>query len=70
MMNQAQLENGALKQIVTHFERDLELNGLESPDELQVKTVSQYATNTNPDKPEPTHHHCKNLNVTETNAGS
>ena len=34
-----------------------ELNGLEAPDELQVNTVSQHATNTNDQKLKPTCHH-------------
>ena len=37
---QAQLENGTCEQIVTHFERELELNGLEAHDEMQVNSVS------------------------------
>ena len=32
---------------------------MEAPDELQVNTVSQHATNTNAQKPKPTFHHCK-----------
>ena len=39
-MNQALLENGTYEQIVTHLERELELNSLESPDETQVNTVT------------------------------
>ena len=31
-INQAHLENGRYEQIVTHLERELELNGLEAPD--------------------------------------
>ena len=31
-INQAHLENGTYEQIVSHLERDLELNGLEAPD--------------------------------------
>ena len=34
-INQAHLENGTFKQIVTHLETELELNGLEAPGELQ-----------------------------------
>ena len=33
-INQAHLENGTYKQIVSHLERELELNGLEAPDEM------------------------------------
>ena len=59
IVNQAHLENGTYEQIVTHLERDLELNGLEAPDELQIKTVSHQPTNTNADRPNPTYHYCK-----------
>ena len=38
--NQAQLENGTYEQIVTHLERELELNSLEYPDEIQMNTVT------------------------------
>ena len=58
-INQAHLENGTYEQIVTHLERELELNGLEAPDELPVNNVSQQPTNTNADRPKPTCHHCK-----------
>ena len=58
-INQAHLENGLYEQIVTHLERELELNGLEAPDELPRKNVSQQTTNTNADRPKPTCHHCK-----------
>ena len=57
--NQARLENGTYGQIVAHLERELELNGLEAPDELQVNNVNQKLTNTNADRPKPTCHHCK-----------
>ena len=39
-INQAHLENGTYEQIVTHLERDLELNSLEYPDETQMNTVT------------------------------
>ena len=58
-MNQAHLENGTYEQNVTHLERELELNGLEAPDELPINNVSQQPTNTNADRPKPTCHHCK-----------
>ena len=58
-INQAQLENGTYEQIVTHLERELELNGLEAPDELQINTVSHNTVNANADRPKPTCHHCK-----------
>ena len=47
LMNQAHLENGSYEQFATYLEKELELNGLEAPDELQIITVSQNATNTN-----------------------
>ena len=50
---------GDNKQIVTHLEKELELNGLEAPDELQINTVSQQPKNTNADRPKPMCHHCK-----------
>ena len=57
-INRAHLENGTYEQIVTHLERELELNGLEAPDELQINTVSQQLTNANADRSKPTCHHC------------
>ena len=39
-INQAHLENGTYEQIVTHLERDIELNSLEYPDETQMNTVT------------------------------
>ena len=57
--NQALLENGTYEQIVTHLEREIELNGLEAPDELPINNVSQQPTNTNDDRTKPTCHHCK-----------
>ena len=39
-INQAQLENGTYEQIVTHLERELELNSLEYADENQMNTVT------------------------------
>ena len=38
-INQAHLENGTYEQIVTHLERELELNSLEYPDDTQMNTV-------------------------------
>ena len=58
-INQAQLENGTYEQIVTHLERELELNGLEAPDEQQINIVSQHATHINADRPKRTCHYCK-----------
>ena len=58
-INQAHLENGTYEQILTNLETELELNGLEAPDELPINNVSQQPTNTNADRPIPTCHHCK-----------
>ena len=58
-INQAHLEKGTYEQFVTHLERELKLNGLEAPYELQINKVNQQLTNTNADRPEPTCHHCK-----------
>ena len=55
-INQAHLENGTYEQFVTHLEKELELNALEAPDELQINTVSQQPTNTIADRPKPTCH--------------
>ena len=46
-INQAHLENGTFEQIVTHLEKELELNGLEAPDELQINTVNHNTANKN-----------------------
>ena len=40
LLNQAHLEIGTYEQIVTHLKRELELNSLEAPDELQLNTMS------------------------------
>ena len=58
-INQAHLENCTYEQIVSHLERELELNGLEAPDKMPMNTVTQQATQKNPNKPRPTCHHCK-----------
>ena len=58
-INQAHLENGTYEQIVTHLERELELNGLEAPDEPPVNTVSHNTANANADRTKPTCHYCK-----------
>ena len=58
-INQAHLENGTYEQIVSHLERELELNGLEAPDEMQINTVMQQGTRQNSEKPKPTCHQCK-----------
>ena len=51
--------NGIYEQIVSHLEKDLELNGLDAPDELQINTVTQQASQQNSGKSKPTSHHCK-----------
>ncbi len=59
-INQAHLENGTYEQIVSHLERELELNGLEAPEEMPINTVTQQAPQQNLNEPKPTCHHCKN----------
>ena len=56
-INRAHLEKNTYEQIVTNLEKELELIGLEAPDELEIITVSQHATNTNADRAKPTCHH-------------
>ena len=58
-INQAHFENGTYEQIVTHLEMELQLNGLEAPDELQLNTVSHNTANANADRTKPTCHYCK-----------
>ena len=58
-IKQANLENGTYEQIVTHLGKEIELNGLEAPDEQQINIVSQHATNIKADRHKPTCHHCK-----------
>ena len=58
-INQAHLENGTYEQIVSDLERELELNGLEAPDEMQLNSVMQQDTRQNSEKPKPACHHCK-----------
>ena len=58
-INQALLENGTYEEIITQLGRELELNGLEAPDELQTNTESHNTVNANSDRPRPTCHHCK-----------
>ena len=58
-INQAHLENGTYEQIVSHLERELELNGLEAPNEMPINTVTQQAPQQNSNKTRPTYHHCK-----------
>ena len=60
-INQSHLENGTYDQTVTHLERELELNGLEAPDELQINTVSHNIASLIADRTKPTCHYCKKL---------
>ena len=45
--NQAHLENGTYEQVVSHFERKLELNGLEAPSEMPINTQQAPQQNSN-----------------------
>ena len=58
-IDQAHWENGTYEQIVTHLEKELELNGLEAPDEQQLNTVSHITVNANADRAKATCHYCK-----------
>ena len=53
------MENGICLPIVSHLERQLELNGLEAPDELQINTVTQQMTQQNSEKSKPHCHRCE-----------
>ena len=58
-INQAHLENGTYEQIVSHLEKELELNVMEAPDEISINAVTQQAPQQNSNKPRPKCHHCK-----------
>ena len=58
-MNQEHLENSTYEQIVSHLERELELNDLEAPIEMQIISVTQQASQQNTEKFKPTSHHCE-----------
>ena len=58
-INQAHLENGTYEQIVSHLERELELTGLEAPDEMPINTVTQQAPQQNSDNLRPTCLNCQ-----------
>ena len=47
-VNMARLENATYEEIVTHLERELELNGLEEGDDIHVATMSTAPTATRP----------------------
>ena len=59
LLNQAHLDNGTFGKIVTHLEMEVELNGSEASDELQINIVSHQLTNANADRPKPTCQHCE-----------
>ena len=54
--------------MVSHLEEELQLNSLEAPDELQVNTVTQQATQRSPKKSIPTCNACKIPVTIETSA--
>ena len=58
-INQLHLENGTYEQVVSRLERELELNGLEAPDEMPINTVTQQPPQQNSEKSKPTWNHCK-----------
>ena len=58
-INQAHFEKATSEQIVSHLGRELELNGLEAPDELQINTVTQHATKPMAEKLKSTCHICR-----------
>ena len=58
-INQAHLENCTYQQIASHVGRELELNGLKAPDEMQINNVTQQASKPNIERPKPTCHHLK-----------
>ena len=53
------MQKSTYGQVVSHLETELEVNGFENPDELQINTVMQEATQQNSDKPKQTCQHCK-----------
>ena len=59
LINQAHSEKSEFEHIVSHLKRELELNGLDAPDELQINTVVQEATQQNPGKSKPTFQNCR-----------
>ena len=65
-INQAHWESGTDEQIVTHLQRELQLNGLEASDELQINNVNQQNTHTNVYRPKPTCTTVKNQNIRKT----
>ena len=59
LMNQAHLVNCTNQQIVIHLEKEIGMNELKAPDELQIKTVSHKTANTIAEKLETKFHDCK-----------
>ena len=55
-INEARSEKATYEQIVSHLERELELNGLEAPDGMAINTVTQQAPQQNSNKHKPTCH--------------
>ena len=58
-INQSHLENDTFEPIVTRLEKELELNGLEAPDELRINTVSHSTAIVNADRTKPACHYCE-----------
>ena len=56
------MENGAYEKIVSHLEKELELNGSEVADELQMNFVTEHLTKLKPGKRMLTCHHCQKPN--------
>ena len=48
-----------MSRLLHTWKKELELNGLEAPDELQINTVSHKTVNANADRTKPTCHYCK-----------
>ena len=47
-VNMARLENATYEEIITHLERELELNGIEEGDDIPVPILSMARTATRP----------------------
>ena len=60
-INQATWQKADTKKKCYTVKKELELFALESPDELQINTVSHNNANANVDRPKATCHHCKKL---------
>ena len=53
-INQEHVETGTYEHIVSHLETELELPGLEAPNEMQINTVTQQTSQQNSEKSKPT----------------